>query len=289
MKRGDYPFYFLGPGLLVYGIFFVVPTVTSFYYGLTDWNINTSALHFVGIANYKELFTDIKLVAALWHTVVYAFGVTLLRNLIGLVLALFLNSKIKFENLFRTVFFLPYVIAPIIIGYLFTAIYDPSNGLVNQVLRTIGLGVLANDWLNNPSLALFSTIMTEVWRTSGFSMVIYLAGLQVIPSELYESADLDGAGSFSKFRFVVFPLLAPAVTVNLVLSLIGTMKVFVMILVLTNGGPGYATEVMNTYIMHVFSLGLYGYGTAANLLLSILISIIGIPTLYFLRRREVEL
>jgi raffinose/stachyose/melibiose transport system permease protein len=120
-------------------------------------------------------------------------------------------------------------------------------------------------------------------------MVIYLAGLQVIPTELYESAELDGAGYFSKFIYVMFPLLAPAVTINLVLSIIGTMKVFVMILVLTNGGPGYTTEVMNTYIMRVFSLGLYGYGTAANLVLAIIISAIGIPVLFALRKREVEL
>lgn len=289
MKRGSYPAVFLGPGILVYLLFFIIPTVTSFYYSLTNWNINITGVHYVGLSNFHELFTDWKLVAALWHTIVYAVGVTTIRNLVGLILALMLNSRLKLQNLFRTVFFLPYVIAPIVIGYLFTAIYDPTYGLLNQSLRAIGLGALAHDWLNNPSIALFSTMATEVWRTSGFAMVIYLAGLQVIPSELYESADLDGASYFGKFIYVVFPLLAPAVTINLVLSIIGTMKVFVMILVLTNGGPGYATEVMNTYIMRVFSLGLYGYGTAANLVLSVLISAVGIPVLYLLRKREVEL
>ncbi len=131
--------------------------------------------------------------------------------------------------------------------------------------------------------------MTDVWRTSGFAMVIYLAGLQVIPGELYESAELDGAGGASKFAHITFPLLAPSFTVNLVLSIIGTMKVFVMILVLTNGGPGFTTEVINTYIMANFSLGLYGYATAANLMLFLLIAVVGLPLLYALRRREVEL
>lgn len=289
MKRGDYPVYFLLPGLAVYILFFGIPTITSLYFSLTDWNINTQSVHFTGIDNFRRLFTDVKLVSALWHTIVYAFAVTILRTAVGLGLALMLNTRMRLQNLFRTVFFLPFVIAPIIIGYLFTAIYNPDHGILNVALRGIGLGVLAQDWLNNPSIALFSTIMVDVWRTSGFAMVIFLAGLQVIPLELYESADLDGASYPRKFANVIFPLLAPAVTVNLVLSIIGTMKVFVMILVLTNGGPGYTTEVMNTYIMTDFSLGLYGLGTAANLVLSVLISTIGLPVLFILRRREVEL
>ena len=288
-RRGSYPATFLLPGFAVYLLFFIVPTVASFYYSLTDWNLNTTSAKFIGIANFTQLFSDAELVAAIWHTLVYAIGVTLIRNLIGLVLALMLNAKIKGENVFRTVFFMPYVIAPIVIGYLFTAVYDPTNGPLNQLLRAVGLGVLTHAWLSNPNLALSATIMTEVWRTSGFAMVIFLAGLQVIPSELFESADLDGAGFFGKFFYVMFPLLAPAVTINLVLSIIGTMKVFVMILVLTDGGPGFATQVMNTYILHFFSIGLYGYGTAANLVLSALITAIGLPVLFALRRREVEL
>jgi ABC-type sugar transport system permease subunit len=131
--------------------------------------------------------------------------------------------------------------------------------------------------------------MTDVWRTTGFSMVIYIAGLQAIPHDLYESAEIDGANGFWKLTNVTLPLLAPSITINIVLALIGTMKVFVMILVLTNGGPGYATEVMNTYIMSMFSLGLYGMGTAANIILSLLIVIVGLPVLLLLKRREIEL
>lgn len=228
--------------------------------------------------------------STLGNTLTYSFSVTFVRNFLGLLLALLLNNAyLKGRNLFRTIMFLPYVIAPVVIGYLFTAIYNPNQGILNEALRTIGLGSLAKDWLNDPSTALFSTILTDVWRTTGFSMVIYLAGLQSIPPDLYESADIDGANSFWKLTNVTLPLLAPSVTINVVLALIGTMKVFVMILVLTNGGPGYATEVMNTYIMSTFSLGLYGSGTAANIILSLIITIIGLPVLLFLRRREIEL
>jgi raffinose/stachyose/melibiose transport system permease protein len=284
-----YPAVFVFPAAAVFLLLFVTPTITSFYYGLTDWNIHARETSFVGIENFRELFSDVKLVTALRNTIVFAVSVTVLRNLVGLALALMLNSGIRGRNLLRTIFFTPHVIAPIVIGYLFAALYHPAHGLVNQALRTVGLSALAVDWLNDARYALSSVIMTDVWRTSGFAMVIYLAGLQIIPLELYETANLDGAGGWSKFIHVTFPLLAPSFTVNLVLSIIGTMKVFVMILVLTNGGPGYTTEVINTYIMSAFSLGLYGYATAANLMLFLLITGIGLPLLYLLRKREVEL
>jgi raffinose/stachyose/melibiose transport system permease protein len=289
VQRQSYPYWFLLPAFAIFALMFLVPTGTGIFYSFTDWNINTEKINFVGMQNYRELFTDKKLVAALSHTLIYAFSVTLLRNAIGLGLALLLNTKVKFRGVFRTVFFLPYMISPIIIGYLFTAIYHPANGLLNEALRLVGLKFLAVDWLNDPRYALLSTIFVDVWRTAGFSMVIYLAGLQMIPAELFESASLDGARYPQTFRYITFPLIAPSLTINLTLSLIGTMKVFVMILVLTNGGPGYATEVINTYVMTSFSLGLYGQGTAANMLLTLLIVLIGFPVLVLLRKREVAL
>jgi raffinose/stachyose/melibiose transport system permease protein len=289
LQQNKYPNWFLLPALAVFGLLFVAPTLTSFYYSLTDWNINTNVIHFIGLQNFKDLFADVKMRATLSNTLIYAFSVTFLRNLCGLILALMLNTSIKGRNLLRTIFYFPNVVAPMIIGYLFTAIYSPGHGILNTALRSVGMGFLAQDWLNNPKIALFSVIMTDVWRSSGFVMVIYLAGLQIIPAELYESASIDGAGPVWRFSNITFPLLAPTITVNVVLALIGTMKVFVMVLVLTNGGPGYATEVMNTYIADSFSLGLYGYGTAANIILTLFILGIGLPVLLLLRSKEIEL
>ncbi len=289
-QRSRYPNWFLLPVILIFGYLFVIPTLTSFYYSLTDWNINRRVITFIGLENFRELFADIKFRATLSNTLTYSFSVTFARNFLGLFLAVLLNNaRLKGRNAFRTIIFLPFVISPVVIGYLFTAIYNPADGILNQALRMIGLGALSHDWLNDPTVALFSTIMTDVWRTTGFSMVIYLAGLQAIPYDLYESAEIDGANGFWRLSHVTLPLLAPSITINVVLALIGTMKVFVMILVLTNGGPGYATEVMNTYIMSMFSIGLYGAGTAANIILSILILIVGLPVLLFLKNREVEL
>lgn len=288
--RARYPNWFLGPAIIIFAFLFITPSLTSFYYSLTDWNINRRVITFVGLKNFIDLFADLKFRATLSNTLIYSFSVTFIRNFLGLFFAIMLNNAfLKGRNLLRVIVFLPYIIAPVVIGYLFTAIYHPVNGILNQTLHFLRLGFLAKDWLNDPTIALFSTIMTDVWRTTGFSMVIYLAGLQAIPLELYETSQIDGANGLWKLTHVTLPLLAPSITVNVVLALIGTMKVFVMILVLTNGGPGYATEVINTYIMSMFSLGLYGSGTAANIILSILIVIIGLPVLLLLKQREVEL
>lgn len=287
--RRAYPLSFLLPALAVFGLLFLLPTLTSFWYSLTDWNIHADAVRFVGLANFRELFSDRKLLAAIQHTLIFSVASTVLRNLLGLALALMLNERLAGRNVLRTVFFLPYVIAPIIIGYLFTAILAPRAGTLNLVLRSFGLGGFAVDWLDDPRYALFSVIMTDVWRTTGFAMVIFLAGLQAIPRELGESAAIDVAGYLRRQRHITLPLLAASFNVNLVLALIGTMKVFVMVLVLTNGGPGYATEVFNTYIYGAFSLGRYGYATASNLLLFLIIAIIGVPLLRYLRGREIEL
>jgi raffinose/stachyose/melibiose transport system permease protein len=287
--RHAYPLWFLLPALVVFGLMFLLPTVTSFWYSLTDWNIHADSVKFLGLENFRELFSDRKLIAAIRHTLVFSVAATVLRNLLGLAIALMLHERIAGRNVLRTVFFLPYVIAPIIIGYLFTAILQPKTGTLNLFLRAVGLASIAVDWLNDPRYALFSVIMTDVWRTTGFAMVIYLAGLQAIPRELGESASIDGAGYLLRQRHITFPLLAASFNVNFILSLIGTMKVFVMVLVLTNGGPGYATEVFNTYVYSAFSLGRYGYATASNLLLFLAIGAIGVPLLRYLRGREVEL
>jgi raffinose/stachyose/melibiose transport system permease protein len=289
LQRKNYPSWFHLPALAVFAFLFVAPTLTSFYYSLTDWNINTNTAKFIGLANFGELLADKALFTAITNTLLYSFFVTLFRNLFGLILALLLNTRIKGRNILRTIFYFPMVVAPIVIGYLFKAIYNPGHGLLNAALDAAGLGFLGQDWLNNIKFSLSSVMAADIWRTSGFVMVIYLAGLQVIPGELYESASIDGAGNFWKFFHVTLPLITPTITVNVVLALIGTMKVFVMVLVLTNGGPGYATEVMNTYILRMFSIGLYGLGTAANMILTLFILVFGLPVLLLLRSKEIEL
>jgi ABC-type sugar transport system permease subunit len=289
LQKTKYPLWFLLPGLAVFVFLFVTPTLTSFYYSFTDWNLNTNTARFIGFDNFADIFGDPALQAAIKNTLVYSVSVTFFRNFFGLALALMLNAQIRGRNFLRTIFYFPNIVAPVVIGYLFNAIYNPNNGILNVLLRTIGLDFMAVDWVHDPNYALLSVIIADIWRSSGFTMIIYLAGLQIIPQDLFESASIDGAGQIRKFSHITFPLLSSTITINVVLALIGTMKVFVMVLVITKGGPGYFSEVMNTYILRMFSIGLYGLGTAANLILTLFILLFGLPVLYFLRRREIEL
>jgi raffinose/stachyose/melibiose transport system permease protein len=289
MGKNKYPLYFSFPALAVFLVFFITPTFIGFYYSFTDWNINAPDIKFIGFDNYTALMKEPRLQTALYNTVIFAAVVTIMQNVIGLGLALILNEALKLRNLLRMIFFLPYVIAPLVIGYIFRAIYHPEHGIVNVVLNNVGLGFLSHDWLNDPSYALFSIIVTDLWRVAGFSMVVYLAGLQFIPKDLTESASIDGANYWSRFRNIVFPLLAPAFTVNVLLSMIGSMKVFEMVMVLTEGGPGYTTEVFFTYIRSMFSTGEFGYATAINIVLFIMVTVVGVPVLVAMKKREVEL
>ncbi|MGG1554748.1 MULTISPECIES: carbohydrate ABC transporter permease [Paenibacillus] len=289
MGRLKYPLYFSFPALAVFLLFFITPTLIGFYYSFTDWNINADRIQFTGLANYIELFKEPRLKTALINTLIFAAVVTLMQNFLGLGLALVLNEALKLRNVLRMIFFLPYVIAPIVIGYIFRAIYHPEHGIVNTLLSKVGLDFLVHDWLNDPKYALFSIIVTDLWRVAGFSMVVYLAGLQFIPKDLIESSSIDGAKYWQRFRSVVFPLLAPALTVNVLLSMIGSMKVFEMVMVLTEGGPGYTTEVFYTYIRGMFSTGLFGYATAVNVVLFVLVTLVGVPVLMAMKKREVEM
>lgn len=289
MNRFKYPLYFSYPALAVYFLFFLTPTIIGIYYSFTDWNVNAKAITFIGLDNYIELFKEPRLKTAFSNTIIFAVIVTILQNVVGLGLALVLNEALKTKNILRTIFFMPYVIAPLVIGYIFRAIYHPEHGIINVILNKIGLSALANDWLNDPSIALYSIIATDIWRVAGFSMVIYLAGLQFIPKDLTESASIDGANYWSRFRHIVFPLLAPSFTINVLLAMIGAMKVFEIVWVLTEGGPGYTTEVFYTYIRSMFSSGLFGYATAVNVVLFVMVTAIGIPILMLMKRREVEM
>lgn len=287
--RLKYPAYFLLPALAIYITFFILPGISSFYYSLTDWHIDVQEISFIGFENFQRMFSEEVILSAIANTLIFAVSVTVLQNIFGLSLALALNENLKTKSLLRAVFYMPQILCPLVIGYIFTALLDPAAGLVNSFLRTVGLGFLASNWLSDPDIAFFSIIATEVWRVTGFAMIIYLAGLQTVPRSIIEYAQIDGAGYWTRFRHIVFPLIAPAVTINFLLSTINSLKVFEIVLVLTRGGPGYSTEVFNTYIMRHFGQGEYGYSTAVNLVLFFIITFIGLAILTILRKREAEI
>jgi raffinose/stachyose/melibiose transport system permease protein len=266
--------WFAVPALVFYVFVVVVPTLRGGLLAFTDWDGLSQAYEFIGVENFVRVFTEPTALQALGTTLIIAAAITVFQNLIGLLLALGVNSRIKSRNVLRVVFFAPVVITPVVVAYLWKFMLTP-DGAVNSALGGLGLGGLQQDWLGDPTLALVSVIFVAVWQNAGFSMVIYLAGLQSIPQELLEAAEVDGAGAWRRFRSVVWPLLAPATTINLMLTVIAGLKMFSEVFVLTGGGPGTATQTLSTLIYKsAFQFNEFAYSIALALVLAVIVAVI---------------
>ena len=285
LHKKMYPVWLVAPALAIYAVLYIFPTLSGFYYSLTDWSPYKDTIRFIGFGQFAELFKTKALYSAMEHTVIYAAIVTILQNGLGVLLALLLNARIAGRNFFRSVYFMPCILSALVVGYMFTIVLHPE-GIFNQFLMSVGLGDLAKDWLGDPKLALDSVTIINVWQWAGSSMALYLAGLQGISKDMLEAAVIDGTTYLQRLRYVVMPILAPVVTVSVLLSMIGSMKTFELIYVMTGGGPGGATEVMNTFIFKQFSSGLYAYGTAANVVLFLSVAIVSILLVKLMRKGE---
>ncbi|HEY7414148.1 MAG TPA: sugar ABC transporter permease [Ktedonobacteraceae bacterium] len=280
---------FLLPALVIFTAFVIYPILGSLYYGLTDWDGLAPSLNFVGLANFQHLLSDPSVSTDLKNTFVFAAGVMVLQNGMALLLAVILDGFLRRLTFLRVLFLIPAMFSALAIGYTWSYIYGPVFGFLNTLLSKIGLSSWQQDWLGNPHLTLASLIVTNSWEFMGLSMVIFLAGLQAVPTELYEAANIDGASGWQRFWRITFPLIAPAVTINVVLTLIGSMKTFDLIFVMTNGGPGDTSESLALRIYkEAFSLNHFGYATAVGIILSLLILGLSLVNLRFLRKREVE-
>lgn len=278
---------FLAPALIIYITFLIGPVLSSFYYSLTDWNGFTQTISFIGLDNFRKMLDDAILGKALRNTFQFTFWVVVVQNVLAVPLAVFLDLGIRSKNGLKAIFFAPAVLSPLVVGYTWMNIYEPANGLLNATLRALGLEHLQQTWLGDPKYALYSIVVMVVWQFTGYSMVIYLANLQTIPGDLYEAASMDGAGAFRKFWSVTFPLLAPSVTINMILSTIGTLKAFDIVYVTTKGGPYYATETLSTLLFSTaFSKNQFGYGTSIGVLMFVIVFIITLIQIAILRRRE---
>lgn len=259
---GKYFYVFILPAFIVYLLFSIVPFLYTFYYSFTDYtDMNPVNLSFVGLKNYIKVFNTPLMMTAIKNSVIYAIMLTSLQTILALPLAVLLDKKLKTRNLLRAVFFFPAVFSSLIIGYLWNFIMSSSDyGLINNLLHQLGFGTFNFFTANR---ALFSVIFTQAWQWTGWAMVIYLANLQSISPDLYEAADIDGAGGIKKFFYVTLPLMCPSVKIIVVTGLIGGMKVFDIIYSMTSGGPGNATETVMTVMMKKgISDGFYSTGSA---------------------------
>jgi len=289
-RHSLYPQYFLIPALLLYSALFIVPSLLGFGFSLTNWNSYSSQIKYIGFENFREIFSASgRSLLFLWNTIKFALVTTVLKVVFGLLLALAVNRKLVTRNVLRTVFYLPVVLSPLVIGLVFTSVFHPVDGLLNNFLSAVGLHGLTRQWLADVSTAMGAVMSVEVWRLSGYCMVIFLAGLQVIPSMYYEAAEIDGAGGFKKFWMITVPFLKPAFTVNIILNLIWGLKVFDIVFVLTRGGPGYATGVLNTAVFMEFSAGRYGFATALGVVIFLITTVVAFAVLRLLDRRETDI
>ncbi|WP_400244487.1 carbohydrate ABC transporter permease [Niallia sp. JL1B1071] len=288
MQNKLYSYKFIFPALFIFTALYTVPTVASFIFSFTDWNMYKEGISFVGIEPIKTVLEDPVFRKAIVNIFIYAFITTVLQNVIGLGIALIFNRGLKTKSLLQTMFFLPTILSALVIGITFGVLMHPTEGLFNNLLGSIGLDALALNWLSDPAIAMYSITGINIWQYVGFSMVIYIAALQSVPNHLYEAARIDGANKWVQFKSITLPMIGQGVTINIMLALIGSFKVFDTVYVLTGGGPGNATEVINTYVYREMAMGRYNTGSAGSLILFVIVTVISVLFLKFLRRNEVE-
>jgi raffinose/stachyose/melibiose transport system permease protein len=273
--RQAYPHYLLLPALLLFTVFFFLPTAGGLVVSFTNWDISRpGSIRFNGLNNYIYMFKDSEFKLALKNTLVFTVSVVVLRNIFALLLALALTRNLKSTVYLRTVFYIPSVLSYVVVGIMFTALFQ-MNGTLNQGLRLIGIPAKL-EWLANKNTALLTVIIEDVWKWTGFFMIIYIAGIKAISHDYYESARIDGASGVQQFFAITLPLLVPALSVCVTLSAIGGFRVFEQVLTLTKGGPGKQSTVLGMMIYQSFSFGFYGRATAMGMLLSAVILCISV-------------
>lgn len=277
---------FAVPALAIYAFAVVVPSVRGAYLAFTNWDGLSQTYDFIGFDNFVRVFTSESSLDALKMTLVFALAITVLQNGVGLILALGVNSGLKSQNFLRVLLFAPVVITPVVVAFLWKFMLTP-NGAVNSILGGIGLGGIAPSWLGDPFWAAASIVMMVVWQKAGYSMVIYVAGLQSIPQEINEAAVMDGAGTWRKFASITWPLLAPATAICVMLTVIGGLKMFTEVFVLTAGGPGGATETLSTLLYKsAFQFNEFGYGISLALVLALVVGFFSVAQQRLARRGQ---
>lgn len=288
MKSKTYPFYFVTGALVLYGLFYVLPSLMGFYYAFTDWNSYTTDINWVGLDNFQTIFASGKgYVNFIKNTVIFTVATIFLKTVIALALAVLLTEGVhRLKSVYRAIMYLPAVLPILVISLIFKSILNPATGLLNTSLRAAGLDFLAQKWLVDIHWAMPSVIGVDTWRGVGYIMVIMIAGLQAIPHDYYEAAAIDGASRWQSFLHITLPLLKPVLTVTTVLNLLYGLKVFDIVFVLTNGGPGRATDTVYTAIFDDFSKGRYGVATALSSLLFLVMIALGYLVIRLMHQEE---
>jgi raffinose/stachyose/melibiose transport system permease protein len=274
--------------LVIYGLFFLYPNINTFYLSFFNWD-GFGAKTNVGLKNFYDILVrSSTFQISLKNTFTYTVVVTLFQNIFGLILALGVTKTTGLNNALRTVYFLPNIFSTVAVGFIWTFIYDPNVGVINTFLRIIKLEMLTQVWLGDPRLVIFSIAFTHVWVGSGFSMILFVAGLQQIPEELYEAAAIEGANQVNVFWKITLPLLQSTILTLVVLCTIGSFKTFDFVYVLTGGGTlGGKAEVLATLIYKEgFLHNRVGYASALAVILLAVVGLISFIQMLLLRKRD---
>ena len=287
LRLGAHPalFLFPVPALVIYVIFFALPTVQAFQYAVTDWNGYSADYNNVGLSNFVQIATNDTLFRnALWNNLQFMFAVVIAQTFLALVLALLLAKNSRSSILLRALYFFPTILSSVSVAFIWKFMYDPNFGLINYALDVVGLDALQSAFLGAPSKAIFFVAVVQVWFHAGQVTVIYVAGLQQVPKDLHESATVDGASRWQRFRYVTWPMIAPATAIVIAYTTIQSFKAFDLILGLSGNPPKASLDILSTRIYTTFTDAEFGYAAAQSVFFMI---IVGLVT--WLQRRAVRL
>ncbi len=289
-KNKIYPIWFIIAPLILYIVFFLTPSLLGVWYSFTDWNVRSKGIiNFIGIDNYIQIFTsNIDYSSGILNTLKFTLISNIVKLIPALFLAILLKEKLKGKNFYRTIFYLPSILPFLVIGLIFKSILNFNDGLLNAAFEFLHLDFMKQKWLSDLGVVWKSIYGVDAWRGIGYVMTIFLAGLNAIPSSYYEAASIDGANFFHKLRYITLPMLTGAITINLVFGLTYGLKVFDIVYVLTNGGPGHATEVLTTYSYQLYANGAYGMATALNTILFLITTVLGVMIVTYMSKQEVR-
>ena len=283
--KSYYPRSFFIPSILLYFVFFLIPSVASFYFSLTRWSLFDS--RFIGLGNFVEFFQNPQLYTSFIHTLIYAFITSGAKIVIGFFLAVLLTGPVVGRGYLRAVVFFPVLVSTIGVGIMYKSLLDPFHGMVNAVLQFFGLP--QPGWFTDPHLAIYTIAAVDIWKGVGIATLIFMAGIVAIPQEYFEAARIDGAGAWKTLREITMPLSRGATATVIILSLIGGLRSFDIIWATTGGGPGFTSDVIASVIYKEYQAGFYGLSAAGNVVLFLVVTVIMVPLTYVLNRRQVQL
>ncbi|PLT34569.1 ABC transporter permease [Bacillus sp. V5-8f] len=278
---------FILPGLLIYLVFFVLPTLSSLFFSFTDWSGMSGDYRFVGMANYQHMLNDTVFQMSLGNNLKFMFVVLIVQFACSLALALFLKKNTRTNVFLRAVYFFPTILSSVSVSFIWLFMYDPNFGVLNAMLDRFNVDGV--NWLGDKKLAIYSVAFVQAWFHTGQMIVIFVAGLQSIPDDLYEVARIEGASEWQIFRNITWPLVAPAAVIVAAYTTIQSFKAFDLIFAMTRGGPNYSTEILSTYLYSsAFMNNQFGYASAISMVFMLIVALITLAQFKLLQLNRVD-